>query len=155
MGDGVSAPSPDFTSHTEIFETEFPKYLLMGMTYEQFWEMDPTLTIAYREADRLRQERVNEQAWLNGYYVYEALGAISPILHAFAKAGTKPRAYRKPLDLQLRKRKDGKPTAAEKQTTDAGKSIMRAFMSQINKKFSKKEVGAGVEHGSPGASNPG
>ena len=30
---------------------------------------------------------------MQGMYIYEALCDVSPVLHAFAKAGTKPRPY--------------------------------------------------------------
>lgn len=49
---------------------------------------------AYREADRLRMKRANAEAHLLGLYVYEAFCDASPILHAFAKKGTKPIPYR-------------------------------------------------------------
>ena len=39
-------------------------------------------------------ERVNAEAHLMGLYVYEALCDVSPVLHAFARKGTKPRPFR-------------------------------------------------------------
>ena len=39
-------------------------------------------------------ERVNAEAHLMGLYVYEALCDVSPVLHAFAKKGTKPKPFR-------------------------------------------------------------
>ena len=39
-------------------------------------------------------ERINAEAHLMGLYVYEALCDVSPVLHAFAKKGTKPRPFR-------------------------------------------------------------
>ena len=48
----------------------------------------------YREADRHRRERINAEAHLMGWYVYEALCDVSPVLHAFSKKGTKPRPFR-------------------------------------------------------------
>ena len=48
----------------------------------------------YREADKRRMERINAEAHLMGLYVYEALCDVSPVLHAFAKKGTKPRPFR-------------------------------------------------------------
>lgn len=47
----------------------------------------------FREAEKLRQEQLNSIAWLQGMYVYDAIARLSPILHAFAKKGTKPRPY--------------------------------------------------------------
>lgn len=117
--------------------------------------MDPSLAAAYREADRLRQERVNEQAWLQGYYVYQALGSVAPMLHAFAKNGTKAKPYPKPLDLQHPEVKNRPPSAGDMRKMENGKSAMRAFMAGINKKFEQKGVGENGERGCSGTSDPG
>jgi hypothetical protein len=53
----------------------FPYYLAMGMTYEQFWEDDPAIAKAYRRADEIRRRRMNEELWLAGIYVADALSA--------------------------------------------------------------------------------
>ena len=63
------------------------------MTPEQYWEGDCTLTAAYRKAHELRLERKNEESWLAGAYLYEALLCASPLLRAFVKKGTKPIPY--------------------------------------------------------------
>lgn len=47
----------------------------------------------YRQADSLSLNRKNFEMWLQGAYFYEALCCVSPILHAFAKGGTKPNDY--------------------------------------------------------------
>lgn len=71
------------------------------MTYEQYWHGDVWMVEAYREAEKLRQQRENVQAWLQGMYVYDAIARISPVLHAFAKKGTKPQPYpEKPYALK-------------------------------------------------------
>lgn len=71
----------------------FPFYLSIGMTYDQFWEQDCELVRAYRKAEELRQRRKNQELWLQGRYIYDALCAVSPVLHAFAKNGTQPSPY--------------------------------------------------------------
>lgn len=53
----------------------FPYYLVIGMTYEQFWDGDPSLVISYRRADELRRRRMNEELWLAGIYTSEALAS--------------------------------------------------------------------------------
>lgn len=45
----------------------------MGMTWSQFWLDDPKLTIAYRKAEMIRKRRKNEELWLEGIYMAEAL----------------------------------------------------------------------------------
>lgn len=63
------------------------------MTYQEYWYGDVWSIIDARKADRLRMERKNQELWLQGRYFYEAMGAISPLLHAFAKKGTKAAPY--------------------------------------------------------------
>lgn len=50
-------------------------YLAMGMTYEQFWDGEPELAKSYRMADQIRRRRRNEELWLQGVYMAEALSA--------------------------------------------------------------------------------
>ena len=90
MGSSEVDTSP---SYTEIFKKMFPLYLSYGMTYEQYWEGDPSLTADYREAHKLMQRRQNLNAWLQGFYVYNAIGAFAEILPAFPKKGAKIQPY--------------------------------------------------------------
>lgn len=69
--DEVSVPR----TFTEIFEEVFPYYLAIGMSYEQFWVCDPELVKSYRKADEIRKRRMNEELWLNGAYMVDALTA--------------------------------------------------------------------------------
>lgn len=68
-------------------------YLAMGMTYDLYWREEPQIVKAYRKAYKLKQERIEYELWKQGMYYYEALLDASPILHAFAKKGTKPHPY--------------------------------------------------------------
>ena len=86
------------TLFTKTFEKYFPFYLSIGMSYEQYWKGDVWLTKYYYEAYKQKMEREqmlqNQHAWLQGFYVYEAILDASPLLHAFAPKGTKPLPYR-------------------------------------------------------------
>ena len=68
-------------------------------------------------------------------YIYEAICDASPILHAFAKKGTKPHPYAdKPYALTAKQRKRDF-VDKEKATYDKGKAFMEAFMKLNNSKF--------------------
>ena len=70
----------------------------MGMTPAQYWEQSPYLAVAYRKAYRLRRETENEQAWLQGLYVFNAFAVC--LANAFAKRGSKKQTYlEKPIDI--------------------------------------------------------
>ena len=101
MGDSLGTGENEIISLTEIFNKQFPYYLAIGMSYEEFWHGRFELTKAYREAYKLKQEIKDYDFWKQGLYFYEALIDVSPILQAFAKKGTKPRPYpEKPYGLK-------------------------------------------------------
>ena len=125
---------PYFT-YTEKFYEMFPYYLSIGMTYEQYWEGDCALVKYYRKAEEIRNERRNQELWLQGMYVYEAVCDVSPILHAFAKKGAKPHPYpAKPYAIsekQIRQEREEK----ERKIAEKGKRFMEALMQSNNKRF--------------------
>ena len=128
---------PDYT-YTQDFYKMFPYYLSIGMTPEQYWDGDPILVKYYREAERFRRQRVNEELWLQGLYVYEAICDVAPVLHAFAKRGTKVHPYADapyPIDKVQKELQDENK---EKAVFDKGMVKMEAFMAAHNKKFAEK-----------------
>lgn len=138
-GDGGTTRSRTPRFHTTIFEQQFPYYLSIGMTEEQYWNGDCTLVKAYRKADELKLERRNMEMWLQGRYVYDAIAAISPILHAFAKKGTKAKPYTEsPYPISKQRQEKAKETKA-KNAAEKGKGYMVAFMAKFNKRFEKKK----------------
>ena len=124
-----------FVTYKERFHEQFPYYLSIGMTPEQYWDGEPYLARAFRKADEMRMERKNQELWLQGMYIYEAICDASPILHDFAKKGTKPHPYvEKPYPIT---EKQHKRTAVDKEKAkfDKGKKMMEAFMRATNGKF--------------------
>lgn len=69
------------------------------MTWDQYWYGDCWMVEAFRKADELRQERQNNEAWLQGIYIAKAIE--STIGNAFLEKGSKPNSYpEKPFDLR-------------------------------------------------------
>lgn len=133
-GESEQSVRSPFT-YTEQFYEMFPYYLSIGMTYEQYWNGDPNLVKYYRQADELKVERKNQELWLQGMYIYEALCDVSPILQAMAKKGTKPHPYSdKPYAITEKQRKR-EIEEKERMVADKGKRMMEMFMRQSNKQF--------------------
>ena len=80
-------------SYTKTFEECCPIYMSYGMSYNEFWYGAAYMTKFYRESNKLRLKQQDENNWMLGMYVYEAIMDCSPILHAFSKKGTKPLPY--------------------------------------------------------------
>ena len=136
-GGGVTATAP-LKTYTEKFNELFPYYLSLGMTEEQYWDRDCLLVKAFRKAEELKTDRKNQEMWLQGAYIYEALCRVSPILHAFAKKGTKPVPYlTEPFAINEKQAEHTEEENAKK-TFDKGKTLMEGFMAQHNKKFERK-----------------
>lgn len=114
------------------------------MTYEQYWEQDSWLVKYYRKAYEIRQDEVNRNAWLQGMYVYEAIADIAPILHAFAKKGTRARKYsEKPYEFKKPEKKTSrrlsKKDAAVKAKSDMIQAKMLAYVHQQEQEKKRKE----------------
>ncbi len=101
MGESELSTSPP-KSFTEFFELACPIYMAMGMTYEQFWDGDVRLVKAYREADAIRRRRKNEELWLEGVYMAEALSAT--VGNMFSK-GNKHQYPSEPIPITVEEQK--------------------------------------------------
>lgn len=127
-----------FSTYTEQFYNVFPYYLSVGMTYEQFWEGDPILAKYYRQADEITIERKNQELWLQGMYIYEALCDVAPLLQAFGKKGTKATPYcEKPYAItekQIRKEAEEK----ERLNMLKAQRFMEALRASTNARFEGK-----------------
>ena len=134
---GQASSLSSFT-YTEKFYECFPYYLAIGMTPEQYWDSDCTLVKYYRKAEELRNEKRNQELWLQGMYIYEALCDVSPILHAFAKKGTKPTPYSaKPYAL-TEKQVERDEEEKQRKLAEKGRRFMEAMAASVNKKFEEK-----------------
>jgi hypothetical protein len=80
-------------SLTKIFEECCPIYMGYGMSYDEYWFDTPYKAKFYREMYDIQVKRKDEEFWMQGVYIYDALCKVAPILHAFSKAGTKPLPY--------------------------------------------------------------
>lgn len=106
------------------------------MTYEQYWEQDCELVKYYRKAAKIKLDLDNQQAWLNGLYVYEAVGDLIPLLQFGAK-NPKSKPYpSKPFEFDTKKVQK----VQEEKKMSKAKAFMEAFMVANNKRFEKKEV---------------
>lgn len=123
-------PIVESTSLTKLFEKACPMYMSLGMSYHDFWYGPAFMTTFYRDAHKLRLRQQDENNWMIGMYVYEAILDCSPVLHAFSKKGTKPLQYaEKPYLMD----KFTDKTEAEKEQEIENERLK--FMVQMNNWF--------------------
>ena len=106
--------------YTEIFERECPYYMAIGMTYEEYWNGDNCLPKYYRKAEEERLKKTNFNAWLQGFYVYEALLDVFPVFNPNVR-NHKPSEYmKKPVPITD---EDVRIANEEKEKEEAEKGI--------------------------------
>jgi len=114
--------------------------MAIGMTYEQYWYDDPLMVRAFYKADKLCRKRADEQAWLNGLYVLNALNAT--VGNMFRKAGQAPAEYPKEpfMMSQEANAKEEREMTEEEKEQDATWALawMSSFV-QAGKNFGKNK----------------
>lgn len=109
------------------------------MTWDQYWHGDCEMVKFYRKADRIRNMKKNHELWLQGMYIYEAIGDMAPVLRAsFDGKSRKPIEYPTmpyPLDeaeaAERKRRGDAKKLAMAKAKFE---SMAAQFNAQIANK---------------------
>ncbi len=110
--------------------------MAMGMGYDEFWDGKPDRAVAYREAYRLRREAENEQAWLQGLYVYDAF--VVCLSNAFSKRGSNKQQYlERPIDIFPPTEKEKK--RREKKEMEKMQRVMEAMIREQRRQ--KRESG--------------
>lgn len=108
----------------------------IGMTYDEFWNQDVSLAEVYREANELRDRKRNQELWLQGMYIYEALCDASPLFRFTMKSGTiKPEPYAKePYPITASEVREREERAA-KQKEERLKAEFAAFVERVRQKM--------------------
>lgn len=65
----------------------------MGVPYETFWHLTPYKLKSFTKAHKLKAELEDYNDWRQGAYIYEAIACLIPVMHPFAKKGTKAKPY--------------------------------------------------------------
>ena len=110
------------------------------MTWEQFWDGDARMPKYYRQADEMRKRRKNEELWLQGAYVYEAIADLVPVLHAFAKKGAKPQPYLEEPYALTKAEVSDRAEKTKRREYDKKMAKVASWAAAVNQKFAKKEV---------------
>lgn len=125
------------------FEQACPIYMVYGMTYDQYWNGDVSAHRMFRRAAKLRKKQVNEDAWLQGAYIYEALCAASSLFRGMKPS--RPQSYRdKPYDVfeEDRKRREEEERRAHYEKM---REKVAAFAKAYNEKRHEREVDVNAE----------
>lgn len=108
------------------------------MSYDDYWNGPAELTRYYYRAYEIKRDRKNEELWLQGMYIYEALCNVSPLMNALAKDHKPIRYPEKPYPItkeEIAKREEEK----QEESMDSGINYMETFKNAFNKKLKSKK----------------
>lgn len=128
----TEVPTTQDKGYTKVFEESFPFYLAIGMSSAEYWSGDPSLVRYFRKAYKIKQEEINNNAWLQGLYVYDA---VSTAVHnALRGKNTKAREYAKqPYNFENKEKSEFKKAREVEREQEKALAWMENFV-QINKK---------------------
>ncbi len=111
----------------------------IGMTYDEFWYGDVERVKAYRKANDLRDRRRNQELWLQGMYIYEALCDASPLFRISLKKGViKPEPYVKepyPITIEEKREREEREAKAKEERL---KAEFAQFVEQMRRKMPRE-----------------
>lgn len=81
--------------------------MAMGISYEEFWHLNPRKINVIVEGYKLKRQVIDEQQWFLGDYVFDAVSLA--LGNAFRKKGTKPKEYFKEVDQSILNRMKDTP----------------------------------------------
>lgn len=137
-GEGESKKEePSLFAYTNYFYKCLPYYIAIGMTPDEFWNQDCTLTRSYQEAFKIKKELQNELLWLQGMYNYEALCDILPSVVSLGKC--KPQKYSVEPYPVTKQEAERREYLKEQKRFLKMKAKVQSVMDSINKKFKKEE----------------
>ena len=119
---------------TQIFEDACPFYLAIGMSLREYWEGDSSLTRYYRKAYQIKQDEFNNNAWLQGVYIYDA---ISTALHNALRDPKKSRAReyaKQPYDFRRKEKTEQEKAQEVAVEQEKAAAWMQAFVRRNNHK---------------------
>ena len=84
MGESGSVDAQAITP-LEYLDKLFEFGLFLGMSYDDYWNKEPELFLRYYNAEKLKQQKKNNEMWLQGAYIDNAVGSLYPIFNPFSK----------------------------------------------------------------------
>ena len=109
----------------------------IGMSYDEFWNGDVSAVKAYRVAYELRDKRRNEELWLQGRYIYDALCCASPLFRFSTKPVTAEPYIKEPYPVaasEVREREEREAREREEQF----KAQFAMYVESMQSKMSKE-----------------
>lgn len=145
--DGEPSEPQEPITITEFFIRMFPRYKMMGMTYEEYWRGPAWLARAYREAWEQQEHYKEWERWRQGMYIYDTLLRVAPLLRAFSNGKVDAGEYpNEPYPLTEKEAKS-RQEARDKANYEAYIARMEAASNRELKRRAEEAAKGGKESG--------
>ena len=127
-----------------MFSRALPEFLAIGMTVEEFYDGPCDLVNAYKKAYRIRRDRANFDAYLQGAYFYEALVRCRALFNPFVSKPKPDEWLKQPYDLRPAGDRTGNIDEYETESegaNEAAVTFFQSFMARHNAYMDIKEMG--------------
>ena len=108
-----------------------PYYMLIGVSYDEFWNGDYTHLKYFEEAYRLAVKKRNQELWLQGLYNFDALSTA--LSNVFAKNKSSLKKYPEEPYRITEQSKEEKEAEKKKMVEN-----FRAQLMELDRRFTKK-----------------
>lgn len=116
MGESELKPKQEANTITplEYLDKLFVYALSLGMSYDQYWHDDPKLINCFIEADEIRQRKKNYELWVQGFYVYQAIGSLIHLANPFSKERRAKPYLKEPIPLTQKEKEEAEERAYQR-----------------------------------------
>lgn len=129
MEEGVEQQRASSVNIIDYLEKLCDYALSIGMPYDLYWYGDPQALKNFVNAEEIRQRKRNTELWLQGAYVYQAIGSLTPILNPFSKEHRAKPYLKQPIAI------------TEKELEEKRVAKVNQFVDYMFKRVKKEEVG--------------
>lgn len=124
------------TPISDMLDKLCPYYMMIGVSYDEFWNGDYTRLKYYVEKHKLEIEKRNQELWLQGLYNFDAL--TTAISNALAKSASQRKKYpEKPY--RITEQSEEEKQAEKQKMVDDFRSQLMALDRRFTQKHSKEQ----------------
>lgn len=110
-------------------------YMAIGVSYDEFWNGDYTRLKYVLDAHKIKLELRNQELWLQGLYVYDAVSVA--VSNALSDRGPKQKYIEKPIRItelnELEKEEE------EKKTLESFKAQLMSLTGRLGRREQKRQ----------------
>ena len=124
------------TPISDMLDRSCAYYMAIGIPYDEFWNGDYTRLKFEVEAHKIRLEEKNQELWLQGLYVFDAVSAA--VNNAMAGKGHQKQKYRE-KPIRITELSEEEKSAEKEKTLETFKAQLMTLTGRLERREKKRE----------------